>query len=106
MATIINIHEAKTHLSKIIDEVAAGREVIIAKAGKPMARLAPLTEIMRPKKLGLLKGKLEVPDDFNKPLDDSELATFEQMTCGFSSIRTCSCGRCPRPGSSRRGRDS
>jgi prevent-host-death family protein len=77
MATIINIHEAKTHLSKIIDEVAAGREVIIAKAGKPMARLAPLTGVMRPKKLGLLKGKLEVPDDFNKPLDDSELATFE-----------------------------
>lgn len=77
MATIINIHEAKTHLSKIIDEVATGREVIIAKAGKPMARLAPLTSAVRPKKLGLLKGKLKVPDDFNKPLDDSELALFE-----------------------------
>lgn len=77
MARIINIHEAKTHLSKIIDEVAAGSEVIIAKAGKPMARLAPLTGVIRPKKLGLLKGKLKVPDDFNKPLDDSELAAFE-----------------------------
>lgn len=76
MARTINIHEAKTHLSKIVDEVAAGREVIIAKAGKPMARLAPLTRI-RPKKLGLLKGKLEVPDDFNEPLDDAVLATFE-----------------------------
>jgi prevent-host-death family protein len=77
MATIINIHEAKTHLSKIIDEVAAGREVIIAKAGKPMARLSPLTRIAQPKKLGLLKGKLKVPDDFNKPLADAELAAFE-----------------------------
>ena len=77
MATIINIHEAKTHLSKIVDEVAAGREVIIAKAGKPMARLVPLVTAPRPKKLGLLKGKLKVPDDFNKPLEDSELAEFE-----------------------------
>jgi prevent-host-death family protein len=78
MATIINIHEAKTHLSRIVDEVAAGREVIIAKAGRPMARLAPLAGIPRPKKLGLLKGKLKVPDDFNKPLDDAELAAFEK----------------------------
>ncbi|HEX7835999.1 MAG TPA: type II toxin-antitoxin system Phd/YefM family antitoxin [Kofleriaceae bacterium] len=78
MATIINIHEAKTHLSKIVDEVAAGREVIIAKAGKPMARLAPLARAPRPKKLGLLKGKFKVPDDFNKPLDDAELAAFEK----------------------------
>jgi prevent-host-death family protein len=77
MARVINIHEAKTHLSKIVDEVAAGREVIIAKAGKPMARLSPLTKIARPKKLGLLKGKLKVPDDFNQPLDDAELAAFE-----------------------------
>lgn len=77
MVRIINIHEAKTHLSKIVDEVAGGREVIIAKAGKPMARLAPLTSIKRPKKLGLLRGKLKVPDDFNAPLADSELAEFE-----------------------------
>ena len=77
MARIINIHEAKTHLSKIVDEVAGGREVIIAKAGKPMARLAPLTSAKRPKKLGLLRGKLKVPDDFNARLTDSELAEFE-----------------------------
>jgi prevent-host-death family protein len=78
MATILNIHEAKTHLSKIIDEVAAGREVIIAKAGKPMARIVPLTNVVRPKKFGLLKGKIKVPDDFNKPLEDAELAEFER----------------------------
>ncbi len=77
MATIINIHEAKTHLSKIIDDVAAGHEVIIAKAGKPMARLSPLKPTVRPKKLGLLKGKMKIPDNFNAPLDEDELATFE-----------------------------
>jgi prevent-host-death family protein len=77
MAEIINIHEAKTHLSRIIDEVAAGGEVIIAKAGKPMARLTSLSGEPRPKKLGLLKGKLKVPDDFNEPLDDATIAAFE-----------------------------
>jgi prevent-host-death family protein len=77
MAKPINIHEAKTQLSKIVDEVAAGREVIIAKAGKPMARLVPLAEAPRRKKLGLLRGKLEIPDDFNAPLDADTLATFE-----------------------------
>lgn len=77
MAKTINIHEAKTHLSRIVDEVAAGREVIIAKAGKPMARLTPLTNVRRSKKLGLLRGKVKVPDDFNTPLTDAELALFE-----------------------------
>ncbi|HWS62799.1 MAG TPA: type II toxin-antitoxin system Phd/YefM family antitoxin [Steroidobacteraceae bacterium] len=77
MANIINIHEAKTHLSRIIDEVAAGAEVIIAKAGKPMARLIPLTGIPRAKKLGLLKGKIKVPDDFNAPLSEDVMADFE-----------------------------
>jgi prevent-host-death family protein len=75
--TVINIHEAKTHLSRIVDEVAAGSEVIIAKAGKPMARLIPLAGVRRPKKLGLLKGKIKVPDDFNAPLPDEVIAGFE-----------------------------
>ena len=77
MANIINIHEAKTHLSRIVDEVAAGSVVIIAKAGKPMARLMPLTGIPRAKKLGLLKGKIKVPDDFNAPLSEDVIADFE-----------------------------
>jgi prevent-host-death family protein len=77
VANIINIHEAKTHLSRIIDEVAAGSEVIIAKAGKPMARLMPLTGVPRAKKLGLLKGKIKVPDDFNAPLSEEVIADFE-----------------------------
>ena len=77
MDSVINIHEAKTHLSKIVDDVAAGAEVIIAKAGKPMARLSPISAPARPKKLGLLKGRIKVPDDFNEPLDDAVIVDFE-----------------------------
>lgn len=77
MGRVINIHEAKTHLSKIVDDVAAGAEVIIAKAGKPMARLSPISARAQPKKLGLLKGKIKVPDDFNAPLDEEVTADFE-----------------------------
>jgi len=77
MSTIINIHEAKTHLSRIVDDVAAGAEVVIAKAGKPMARLVPLTSVPRAKKLGLLKGRIKVPNDFNAPLPPSVIGDFE-----------------------------
>jgi prevent-host-death family protein len=76
MANIVNIHEAKTHLSRIVDEVAAGAEVIIAKAGKPMARLSPIG-VARVKKLGMLEGRISVPDDFNAPLDEEVIAGFE-----------------------------
>jgi prevent-host-death family protein len=75
--TTVNIHEAKTHLSRLVDEVAAGAEIIIAKAGKPMARLTSIATPVRKKNLGLLKGKVKVPDDFNAPLDDETLASFE-----------------------------
>jgi prevent-host-death family protein len=75
--TTVNIHEAKTHLSRLVDEVAAGAEIIIAKAGKPMARLAPISTPIRQKRLGLLKGRIKVPDDFNAPLDDEILSAFE-----------------------------
>jgi prevent-host-death family protein len=77
MATVINIHEAKTHLSRIVEEAAAGREVIIAKAGRKVARLVPLESGCRPKKFGGLKGRIRVPDDFNAPLDARVLAAFE-----------------------------
>lgn len=77
MSNIINIHEAKTHLSRIVDEVAAGTEVIIAKAGKPLAKLSPIPPAVKKKKLGLLKGKVKVPDDFNAPLPPEIIASFE-----------------------------
>ncbi|MEJ1966201.1 MAG: type II toxin-antitoxin system prevent-host-death family antitoxin [Gammaproteobacteria bacterium] len=74
---VFNIHEAKTNLSRIVDDVAAGTEVIIAKAGKPMARLVPINVPLKAKKLGLLKGKISVPEDFNEPLDEEVRAQFE-----------------------------
>ena len=77
MTKVLNIHEAKTHLSRIVEEVAAGKEIIIAKAGKPMARLCPVTGSVKKKRLGLLKGKIRVAEDFNAPLPDEVLASFE-----------------------------
>ena len=64
----VNIHEAKTHLSRLLEHVAVGEEVVIAKAGKPVAKLVPIKS-SRPKfKLGSAKGEFAVPDDFNEPL--------------------------------------
>ena len=64
----INVREAKIHLSKLLERVAVGEEVIIAKAGKPMAKLVPI-ESERPRfKLGSAKGEFVVPDDFNDSL--------------------------------------
>ena len=77
MATVINIHKAKTHLSRLVEQAAAGEEIIIAKAGRPMARLSSLHEAPQPKRLGLLDGKYAVPDDFDAPLDEGTLAGFE-----------------------------
>lgn len=73
----INIHEAKTHLSRLVDEVTSGEEVVIAKAGKPMARLIPFAPAARKRKLGMLAGKIPVPDDFDAPLPDDVLVSFE-----------------------------
>jgi prevent-host-death family protein len=78
MPKMINIHEAKTHLSRLVEEAAAGTEVIIAKAGKPMARLSAVSAPIRKKRLGLLKGKIRIAGDFNEPLTDDALASFER----------------------------
>ncbi|MEK7559017.1 MAG: type II toxin-antitoxin system Phd/YefM family antitoxin [Patescibacteria group bacterium] len=61
---IINIHQAKTNLSKLIEQVAAGENVIIAKAGKPVAKLIGYKKPLKPRKPGLLKGKIFMPDNF------------------------------------------
>ena len=64
----VNIHHAKTHLSRLVEDVAAGAEVLIAKGGKPMARLVPL-ELSHPaRRPGFLKGKLRISEDFDLPL--------------------------------------
>jgi prevent-host-death family protein len=63
----VNIHEAKTQLSRLVDRAAKGEEFIIAKAGKPMVRVVPLGDKERklPQRLGFLKGQIKVPDDFD-----------------------------------------
>lgn len=60
-----NIYQAKTQFSKLIGEVLNGKEVIIAKAGKPVAKLVAYKEEAKPRKFGLWEGKVFVPDDFN-----------------------------------------
>ncbi|OGA48763.1 MAG: antitoxin [Betaproteobacteria bacterium RIFCSPLOWO2_12_FULL_62_58] len=72
----VNIHEAKTHLSRLVEEVAEGAEIVIAKNGVPRARLVPLGSTRR-LKFGVLKGKIRYPDDFDAPLPDEVLAQFE-----------------------------
>jgi prevent-host-death family protein len=74
----VNIHAAKTHLSRLVDAAAAGEEIIIAKSGKPLARLCPLAQEPRKRVLGRLRGKLIVPDDFDAPLSDEVLELFEK----------------------------
>jgi prevent-host-death family protein len=73
----LNIHAAKTHLSRLIEEVAEGEEVVIAKAGRPVARLVPIGKPSGKRTLGLLKGRLKVPRDFDASLPDEVIAAFE-----------------------------
>jgi prevent-host-death family protein len=76
MATV-NVHAAKTQLSKLLDQAEAGDEVIIARAGKPVARLVAIAPPKPTRTLGLLAGKLRLRDDFDAPLPDDVLADFE-----------------------------
>ena len=72
-----NIHEAKTHLSQLIEQVEAGGEIIIARAGEPVARLIPVGVNRSPRVLGALAGRVPLPSDCNAPLPDDVLADFE-----------------------------
>jgi prevent-host-death family protein len=73
----INIHAAKTHLSRLIERVEAGAEIVIARAGKPVARLVPVEPAPRRKRLGLLKGQIRIAANFDAPLPDDLLDLFE-----------------------------
>ena len=72
----VNIHEAKTHLSQLVEDVARGDEIIIAKAGKPMARLVAFDNDTTPRPRGLLQGKIWIADDFDAPLPEEILQDF------------------------------
>lgn len=78
---MVNIHAAKTHLSRLIDAAAAGEEVLIARSGRPVARLVPLESSggAPGRVLGKLAGKLTVPADFDAALPDEVLSTFEGL---------------------------
>ncbi len=73
----INIHEAKTHLSRLVEEVSAGEELTIAKAGKPLARLVPIKPAKQVRKPGFLKGKMRIANDFDAPLPSELIDAFE-----------------------------
>jgi prevent-host-death family protein len=77
MSIIVNIHEAKTNFSRLLAQVDKGEEVIISKAGKPIARLIPFEEKPKRRVSGSGKGRIEVADDFDAPLPESILNQFE-----------------------------
>ena len=78
MAKHINIYDAKTRLSELVDRAESGEEIVIAKAGRPVARLVPIGKTPGRRTLGGLAGRLTVPRDFDAPLPDEVLAAFEE----------------------------
>ena len=77
MATV-NVHDAKTHFSKLLNRVESGEEIVIAKAGKPVARLLPLVTRVQKREPGSAKGKVVLEKGFTKPLPASLLKEFEK----------------------------
>ena len=71
----VNIHEAKTHLSKLIDQAVKGEWFVIAKAGKPLVKVVALDSPAEPQRLGFLEGEIEVPDDFDR-MGEAEIAAL------------------------------
>ncbi|KAF0099612.1 MAG: prevent-host-death family protein [bacterium] len=74
----VNIHEAKTHFSRLVDQVASGEEILIARAGKPVARLVPLASPpTQPRALGAGKGRFTLPEDFSSLHEEAIRRMFE-----------------------------
>ena len=72
---LLNVHEAKTHLSRLLDRVEAGEEIVIGKHGRPVAKLVPLRPVTR--RPGRLKGKIRIAADFDAPLPKSIAKAFK-----------------------------
>ena len=75
--TTVNVHEAKTQLSRLLARVAGGEEIVIARAGKPVARLLPVQEKGTRRTPGLLRGRVKLSDAFDEPLPADELSAWE-----------------------------
>jgi prevent-host-death family protein len=73
----VNIHQAKTQLSRLVERVAGGEEIVIAKAGKPIARLVPYVAQGAVRKPGAMRGKIRIKKSFDAPLPKDVLASFE-----------------------------
>lgn len=78
--SIYNLYEAKTALSRLVDRAAEGEEIIIAKAGRPLAKLVPLNAARMPRRPGAWRGQVRIADDFDAPLPDEMLDSFEGAT--------------------------
>jgi prevent-host-death family protein len=73
----VSLYEAKTRLSRLVDRALRGDEIVITRHGRPVARLVPATRVRSPRRLGSLRGKIRVAADFDAPLSDEVLASFE-----------------------------
>jgi prevent-host-death family protein len=78
----VNIHQAKTHFSRLVERAEAGEEIIIARSGKPVARLVPIGQPTARRTFGQMRGLISVSDDFDAPLPDDLLAAFHDGTVG------------------------
>ncbi len=72
----VNIHEAKTHFSRLLEQVQGGEEIVIAKNGVPFARLMPLAPVATPRRPGGWEGQVQIADDFDAPLPPEVLAAW------------------------------
>jgi len=76
--TTVNVHEAKTHFSKLLGRVESGEEIVIAKAGKPVAKLSPVLKIVELRKPGSAKGRFSLKAEFFEPLPENLIGEFEK----------------------------
>lgn len=76
MPPAVNIHAAKTHFSRLVDRAASGEEIVIARAGVPVARLGPLRTVEKPRQPGLMRGRIVIAKDFDAPLPKQLLDAF------------------------------
>ena len=77
MSKMVNLYDAKTQLSRLVEQAAKGEEIVIAKAGRPLARLVPMGRPTKPRKPGAWKGRLVIAADFDAPLPEDLLAALQ-----------------------------